>query len=93
MKHTPFTSSPGYYTDLHGSPGRLVIKSPRGLIATMQAGYGQTREEDAARIVATIEAFPVALAALREIVWQCGESSEAGEIALAAIARTGGGTP
>lgn len=66
MNKTPFTTSPSYYTDIHGSPGRCVIKSPRGLVATMEAGY-QTREEDAARIVATVEAFPRVLAALKSL--------------------------
>lgn len=66
MNNTPFTTSPGYRVEIHGSPGRCAIKSPRGLVAIMEAGNADTREKDAARIVATVEAFPRVLAALKE---------------------------
>ena len=73
MNNTPFTTSPGYRVEIHGSPGKCAIKSPRGLVAIMEAGNGSTREEDARRIVATIEAFPVLLAALKEVTEQHDE--------------------
>ena len=67
MNNTPFTTSPGYRVEIHGSPGKCAIKSPRGLVAIMEAGNGSTREEDARRIVATVEAFPRLLATLKEL--------------------------
>jgi hypothetical protein len=73
MNNTPFTTSPGYRVEIHGSPGRCAIKSPRGLVAIMEAGNADTREDDAARIVATVNAYPRALAILKELAEQHDE--------------------
>lgn len=51
-KHTP---TPLEVTRLDN--GQIAIKCKRGLVAIMEAGYGKTREEDAAFIVTACNAY------------------------------------
>ncbi len=79
--------------------GKPCIHSQRGLVASMEAGYGLTREQDAAMIVARLNAHDelLALAKAAAIMWEGSTKQRAARLdviredARALLARIGGG--
>jgi hypothetical protein len=55
-----------YRLEMNGSGGKPAIFNKRGLVCVFEAGYQQTREDDARAVVSALNAAPDLLAALVE---------------------------